>query len=377
MSEHNEHKVQVESIESVEPAEQIEHTEPTEQAEQIELKERKLRDKSFFLANAKGEALPLSVEMALGKQFSDYRGWRCAIGTENLHISSDGEIYGAACRNNGHLGNVYNRDFQLPQEWHVCTRRSCSCGADMQLRKVKDERYIPNTYLDIPDNLVDSLEDPVYSAPVHQDIHRNHPLTLTWDLGRRCNYSCSYCSPAISNNFEAFRTAGSLNFAYEGLENFFLQGKKAKFVFTGGEPTINPKYLDFVKKLIEIGHLVHTTTNGSRNPEYYSELIELSFIGFSYHFEFAKFERFKKVVQAIIDKKLIHKVARDNWCGIRLMVPPGKYSEAEQVRSELISVPEFKEVGLMVFMSPCYENEDHTQMMTYNEEEINQINAFG
>lgn len=92
-------------------------------------------------------------------------------------------VDGTACRNNGHLGNVYSDVFKLPKEWHICTRRSCSCGADMQLRKVKDVRYIPNTYLDIPDNLVDSMEEPVYSAPIHQDIHRSHPLTLTWDFG--------------------------------------------------------------------------------------------------------------------------------------------------------------------------------------------------
>ena len=78
----------------------------------------------------------------------------------------------------------------------------------------------------------------------------------------------------------------------------------------------------------------------------------------------------------MIDKKRIHKVARDNWCGIRLMVPPGRYTEAAQVRSDLMLMPEFKEVGIMVFMSPCYERDENTQMMTYLEEELNQVNAF-
>ena len=342
-----------------------------------EEKKRILRDKSFYFGNAVGQGMALSVEEALGKNLNDFRGWYCAIGVENLHISPDGNIYGAACRNSGHLGNVYDQGFFLSGKWHLCTRSSCSCGADMQLRKVKDPRYIPQTYLDIPDDLVTDLKDPVYAAPVHQDVHRTHPLTLTWDIGRRCNYSCSYCQPAVSNTYEAHRTWGSLLFAYEGIEKFFLEKRKAKFVFTGGEPTINPSYLELVKLLRSNGHLIHTTTNGSRTADYFADLIDLSFIGFSYHLEFAKIEHYKKVMSAIIERKKSSKQAFDNWCAVRIMVPPGKLNQALQARAEMLALDSFEQVGLMVFLSPCYDKFVHTQMMDYSEDELTQISRLG
>lgn len=335
-----------------------------------------LRDKSFYLGNELGEALPLSVEEALGKNLNDFRGWKCAIGVENMHITSDGEIYGAACRNNGHLGNVYDRSYFLPGTWHTCTRAACSCGADMQIRKVLDEKFISETYNDISDKIVSQVQNPVFSAPVHQEVHRKYPRTLTWDLGRRCNYSCSYCQPAISNNFESFRSMGSLLFALEGIEEYFLKDLKAKFTFTGGEPTINPAYMDFVKILKDKGHCIHTTTNGSRLPDYYSELIELSFIGFSYHLEFAKIERFKEVLKAIILKKQNSKAAYDHWCGIRIMVPPGKFSEAQMIHTEICKLENFKNSEIFVYMSPCYDKFEHTNLMSYSELELNRINSF-
>jgi MoaA/NifB/PqqE/SkfB family radical SAM enzyme len=248
----------------------------------------------------------------------------------------------------------------------------------MQIRKVNDMRFLERTYEDIPDRLVESMSDAVYVAPIHQDIHRKYPRTLTWDLGRRCNYSCSYCHPAISNTYEAHRTWGSLMFALEGIEkHFFAKGKlKAKFVFTGGEPTINPSYLDFVKLLTSKGHIVHTTTNGSRLPDYYAELLQHSFIGFSYHLEFAKIERFVKVLESIVEAKRHGKTARDNWCGIRIMVPPGRFTEAREMREAMLKVDGLKEMGIMIFMSPCYEKSLHTQMMPYDPEELRQISEL-
>lgn len=341
-----------------------------------EFEERNLIDKSFFLGNAKGEALPLSVESALGRGLTDFRGWYCTVGVENLHISPDGNIYGGACRNNGFLGNVYERVYRLNHSWHRCTRASCSCGADMQLRKVKDLKDIPLTYKDIPRNMVNDISEPTYAAPVHQDVHRKHPLTLTWDIGRRCNYSCSYCQPAIANTYESHRTWGSLMFAWEGIDYFFLKGRKAKFVFTGGEPTINPSYLEFVKFIHEKGHVIHTTTNGSRLPQFYADLIEMSFIGFSYHLEFAKIDRFTEVMKAIVEKKKASEPARHNWCGIRIMVPPGRLQEALDVRNAVMAVEGLQEQGILIFMSPCYDRIEHTKMMPYMEDELRQINLY-
>ncbi len=335
-----------------------------------------LRDKSIFFANSQGEALPLSVEEALAQGRTDFRGWYCAIGIDNLHISPDGDLYGGACRNNGHLGNVYEKSFFLKNEWHKCTRVLCNCGADMQIRKAKDKKYIPLTFEEMPAKKVTHLEEPVYVAPIHQEMHKKHPLTLTWDLGRRCNYSCAYCSETIANNYESHRSWGSLMFAWDGLELVFLRDKKAKFVFTGGEPTINPSYLDFVKMIHQKGHFIHTTTNGSRLPEYFAELLEYSFIGFSYHMEFAKIEHYVKVMTALIEKKKSHETSKNNWCGVRIMVPPGKYKDAFHIRETLLNIPGFLESGIFMFMSPCYVKDTHAALMPYEPQELELISQY-
>ncbi len=334
-------------------------------------------EKSVYFGNANDEVLPLSVEEVLSKKLNDLRGWKCAIGIENLHISPDGNIYGGACRNSGFLGNVFEKAYYLNKSWHTCTRKMCSCGADMQVRKVKEDKYIQKTYKDMPTNrIVQSITKPVYMAPVHQEMHRRHPLTLTWDLGRRCNYSCSYCNPNIANNYEAHRSWGSLMYAWEGLEKHFLKNRIAKFVFTGGEPTINPAYFDFVKFITDKGHYVHTTTNGARLPDYYGELLKLSVLGFSYHLEFAKLEHYQKIMSTLIDLKKSHEKAKYNWCGVRIMVPPGKAQEAQFVREGLISLEGFAESGIHIMMSPCYDSKTHTSLMEYEAEELRLITTY-
>lgn len=337
------------------------------------MNQNELSNKSVFLANNDGHVLPLSVEEMLAKGFTNFKGWWCAIGVENLHITAEGEIYGGACRNSGHLGNVYEQSYHLKKEWHVCTTNMCHCGADMQVRKVKDLKDKAKTYQKPEGPFVSTMNDASIVAPVHQQMHKLHPLTLTWDLGRRCNYSCSYCNPSISNNYEAHRTMGSLRHALEGLEARFLKNQKAKFVFTGGEPTINPAYLDFVKLLSEKGHFIHTTTNGSRLPEYYADLLEISMIGFSYHMEFAKPQHYAALTACLIEKKQTSQAARNNWCAIRIMVPPGLFLEAEKIKNEITSVPGFAESGMKLFMSPLYEKEKHSALMSYDRNELEKI----
>lgn len=335
-----------------------------------------LRDKSLLIGNERGEVVPLTVEEVLAKRLNHWAGWYCAIGKESLHISPDGNIWGGACRNNGYLGNVYDQVYYLPSEWHKCTRRACSCGADMQIRKVKDLAHKDLTYRKEPGPIVEKVDQPVFAAPIHQSIHDKYPTAITWDLGRRCNYSCSYCHESISNNYEPHKAWGSLMFALDGLEKYFFWGRKAKFVFTGGEPTVNPKYMDFVRLLKEKGHLIHTTTNGSRTPEFFSELIELSLIGFSFHFEFSREDHYTKVIKAIIERKKQSKEAFDNWCGVRIMVPPGGFMKAKDLYHRLKEIDGFQEYAIMLSMSPLYVPEEHTILLDYPEGELEQISAF-
>ena len=39
-------------------------------------------------------------------------------------------------------------------------------------------------------------------------------LTVVWDLGRRCTYDCSYCTPHWHNNFSPFVTKEPVSYTH-------------------------------------------------------------------------------------------------------------------------------------------------------------------
>lgn len=124
---------------------------------------------------------------------------------------------------------------------------------------------------------------------------KENQLMVIWDLGRRCTYACSYCPPHRKNNWspvasldELIKTADSL----DRYANIYNQYRKTPFrtacSFTGGEPTVNPAFFDFLIYLQQnYPHWKRTlTTNG-----FYSErklrlvMNNTQFTTVSYHCE--------------------------------------------------------------------------------------------
>lgn len=82
---------------------------------------------------------------------------------------------------------------------------------------------------------------------------KENQLMVIWDLGRRCTYSCSYCPPHRKNNWspvatldELIKTADTLD-RYASIYNKYRKTPfKTACSFTGGEPTVNPAFFDFL-----------------------------------------------------------------------------------------------------------------------------------
>lgn len=70
---------------------------------------------------------------------NQYHGWSCNAGIESLMINWDGEVYRATCRVGGSLGNIYNNKLQIPNSPISCTRKWCTCEADIPLTKTKSD----------------------------------------------------------------------------------------------------------------------------------------------------------------------------------------------------------------------------------------------
>lgn len=69
-------------------------------------------------------------------KLNQFEGWTCNAGLESLMINWDGEVHRATCRVGGSLGNIYNGSFKESTTSIICTRKWCTCAADIPLTKI-------------------------------------------------------------------------------------------------------------------------------------------------------------------------------------------------------------------------------------------------
>jgi MoaA/NifB/PqqE/SkfB family radical SAM enzyme len=107
-------------------------------------------------------------------------------------------------------------------------------------------------------------------------------MSVIWDLGRRCTYSCSYCGPVHSNKWSKNTDLETLKYTIDGvvqylkIYNRYTNQLKANISFTGGEPTVNPWFFDFVDYIYDTyPHLrTNVTTNGCYNKDKCQKIID-------------------------------------------------------------------------------------------------------
>jgi len=111
---------------------------------------------------------------------------------------------------------------------------------------------------------------------LHRDI-----FTVSWLLGRFCNYRCSYCWPYARSDRKDHRpTELCLLTVDEIKRQARLNGFNSfHFSLSGGEPTFHPGYLDILRHLAEDVEntnytSIHMTSNCSRNMKWFEEYVE-------------------------------------------------------------------------------------------------------
>lgn len=129
-------------------------------------------------------------------------------------------------------------------------------------------------------------------------------FSITWNLGPRCNFECSYCPPKFHSKTARHMTLAEMVLAWEDLlTKTTHRNKRYKISFSGGEITINPDFLPFLEWLRkEHGDIIANigfTTNGSAGKNYYLRSISSAdWITFSSHHEFMNSDKFKRNVLA-------------------------------------------------------------------------------
>lgn len=166
----------------------------------------------------------------------------------------------------------------------------------------------------------------IVSVWPHQD-----QLKVEWNLGKRCNYDCSYCPAEIHDNFSSHT---DINILEKAVDRLCEINKPLRISLTGGEPCVHPDIEDlleyFKRKNI---FWVNLTTNGTRSYQWYLENeIFFNHIVFSLHFE----HDWHRVFDTIL--KFYDSTDRDFF--VNIMAHHGYMNNVKSV------VKKFKEIGI-------------------------------
>ena len=102
----------------------------------------------------------------------------------------------------------------------------------------------------------DGLPDPATPALV--------PISINLDLTTACNYKCDHCIDwDILNSPQKFDDTD----LRDSLSRMAAGALKSVILIGGGEPTLYPKFVEFVRFLKELGLKVAVVTNGSRGDK--------------------------------------------------------------------------------------------------------------
>tara|TARA_B100001248_G_scaffold235477_1_gene198231 strand:- start:14669 stop:15850 length:1182 start_codon:yes stop_codon:yes gene_type:complete len=106
-------------------------------------------------------------------------------------------------------------------------------------------------------------------------------FTVSWLLGRFCNYRCSYCWPYARSDRKDHRPT---ELCLKTVDEIKRQARERgfnsfHFSLSGGEPTFHPGYLDIMKHLSDDAHntnytSVHMTSNCSRPMKWFGTYVD-------------------------------------------------------------------------------------------------------
>lgn len=131
---------------------------------------------------------------------------------------------------------------------------------------------------------------------IDNNLNSPQSFEVTWDMGLRCNFDCTYCPPHRHNNTSAHASLETLiktsKFVFDYkklLQSHMTFERQWNIGFTGGEPTANPNFLamcEYIHNQNDKDIIVDVTTNGAIGEKYCERLINnVDSVTVSYHCE--------------------------------------------------------------------------------------------
>lgn len=167
-----------------------------------------------------------------------------------------------------------------------------------------------------------------------EDNHapKDNWLRIEWNLGKRCNYDCSYCGNDIHDNISDHLGLDIIEQTVKRISDAAKsQKKECRISLTGGEPFVHPRIIDILKIIKDYKiEKISVTTNGSVPlKKYVSSIPYIDYFIFSYHFEFAYHD---KIINTIVElDKVLKSQTKNKKLHVHLMFLPGKIKEASEI----------------------------------------------
>jgi pyruvate-formate lyase-activating enzyme len=162
-------------------------------------------------------------------------------------------------------------------------------------------------------------------------------LSVLWAITKGCNFRCSYCVYNADLRTTIFSSKAQLLRGARTLERLGRPGYQ--ITLYGGEPTMHPHFCDLLDYFVASQAPVDLRmyTNGSQNAAFFERLlvaVKDYYFGviFSFHPDFAKFEKFKRNLEILADGGMS--------TGMSFMFVPGKRDEARRQIDELLELRE-------------------------------------
>jgi organic radical activating enzyme len=289
-----------------------------------------------------------SIEDIVAAKLNKFQGWTCNTGVQSLYIDFDGNVWNGNCSGGvgkwllrankpawGHLGNI-DQGFSIPKETVICPYKTCGCGSDIVVTKYKNSDAIDfvNTH-EVTDQKFENINDITAIKFVHMV-----PKQILWDIGRQCNYNCSYCWPDVHNTTDPHKTLDTLIKTANYAINNWSDKNPIRWYFGGGEPTLNPDFEPFIQYLSSKNQWTMLVSNGSQGPKYWEKNCDnYNILIFSAHFEFMKKELFIKNVSTIIQSLSLGTKNLTQFI-VKLMAKPGTIDQTIDLADEINSVVE-------------------------------------
>ncbi len=293
-----------------------------------------------------------NIRQSMDKTINNDEWIELATNTYKKYLKTDAsakKIYKKEDNLPGLLGNIFD-GFEIPKKPIECRWKSCGCGADVFLAKAKNENSLDNMPVSkdgyegqyrSKNKLIPEIDE---KNIVGVETDFPLPYQILWDLGRNCNYDCSYCWPSVHNRDGEHKSLETMISTADKLITEWANDNSIRWNFGGGEPTINPYFLDFIKYLKNRNQFILVTSNGSRPRKYWKDAIQyINSVNLSVHFEFADENKLINNIEEICRHFDEHD--DDHWLEIKLMCTPISINRAVALRDNIKNNTTMMKIG--------------------------------